>query len=289
VRSLLHSNFISITLIVHPHERMYWNPKELPLNLLDTPEKNVEFWTGVKYWCEDVLLSRFVDILFGVSGTGGGVGLAATHSCNAYVVAENVTGLLEVCSREQSDALRTVFKFSSLYQSRENSKSGLVQILYGPASLLNNDNGSMFTFIDKKYLTNSTIKWKIRRQLLVGHNNWEVMFLHRVKGVSLHPCRLYCFQAGEQIFVNYQDPNYVDLTYDTSDEENATLCTPARKRLRFEYQHDSVYTATRVSSSGSGSGSGSGSSFDFASSSSSQGSQKSDSTYTGSSTDSVIC
>jgi len=271
----------------HPHERMYWNPKALPAKMLVTPEHSVEFWYGVKYWCEKVLFSRYYDIIFDGPGTGGGVGLSATRSCHAEVIVLKMIGLLEQCTDKQSLTLRDTYRFSSLYQSHENAKRGLVQVLYGPASLLNNDNASPFTFIDKKYLTNRAIKWVVPRQLIVGDNKWEVMFLNNVRGVYLHTTHIdYCFEAGEQIFINYQDPNFIDLTYDTSDEENANR-TPARKRLRFQYQHDAisgqVAYGTSSSSSSSSSSSGNSNTFDFGSQSSSlNSSATSDSTYTAS-------
>jgi len=99
----------------------------------------------------------------------------------------------------------------------------------------------------------------------------ELLFSESVRGVLLHSHnKHYIIPAGTQIFVNYNDSNYVDLTGDDSDDEVIKYRTPIRKRPRME-------TSPYSSSGGS-------SSFDFGSSSSSQFS--SDSTYAGTSSSS---
>ena len=75
------------------------------------------------------LFSRSFDIIFDGPGTaGGGVGLGAKDSCSSEVIVLQMIGLLEPCSREQSEQLRCVLKLASLYQTHENSVSGYFMV-----------------------------------------------------------------------------------------------------------------------------------------------------------------
>lgn len=280
---------------LHPDERYYWKPADLNLPELNDEKTFVEFWGGVKNWCTMVLRNLHYNLTFEGPSTGGGVGIVATNSCSSDVLQQELMGLLQDCTLEQSKALRSVFHLGSLYQSRSKSKKHLVQILYGPASLLNNDNASPFTFLDHKYLSNKPVMWRIPKQRVVGTTKWEVTVLKTVRGLAVwhSPDFDVYYQAGEQVFVNYQDPNFVDLTHDSSDEDNVYNCpTTPHKRARrdsFLCQLDGTLSAAAAhrcvsgsSSSSSNSANNSGSSFDFGTSSSSQRSNGSDSTYTSS-------
>lgn len=274
---LIHFNDV---LHLHPEQDYFWHPEPLPDGMLKTHEEEVEFWCGVRHWCNMVLFSRTYNVLYDGVGTGsGGVGLAAKESCSSDVIVLDMIGLLEPCTREQSEYLLSI-KFRSLYLSHEDSKSGKVQVLFGPASLLNNDNASIFTFMDKKYLSNRTVKWNIPCTFAVGDYNWEVLFMKKMKGVYLHSIQEHLFSVGDQIFVNYQDPNYIDLTNDSDydDEENVSFKTPSPKKRRNSYHFQLDAIPNRVNRNTTTS---SGSSFDFGTSSSSQNSHSSDGTYSG--------
>jgi len=188
----------------------------------------VEFFSGAKHWCDVVLLSSLFKVVHDTTNTDGGVGLVALFSCKAEVIVPHLIGVLEPCTRSQTTLLMDVFKFKSLFQRRYD---GFVEILYRPASLLNNDNSSV-TFMDRRYRSNKLITWDVYRSVLVGPNDWEVVELKTVKGVYLHSLdSLICFSLGEQILVNYQDPNFVDLTNDSDDDCNKNV-TPIRKKAK---------------------------------------------------------
>jgi len=266
-----HLHFINLE--DHLDQSRYYSPDPVPEGMLDTPAKFTEFWCSVKNWCDAVLHSHHFKLIFDGPNCGNGVGLTAAFSCKAEVVTRKIKGLLEPCNKSQSHLLKNVFKHTSLFETKEDKKIGLVHVLYGPASLLNNDKRSPFTFIDRKYVSNTEVMWKVLKPCLVGENNWEVMDEQQVKGIHLHTCdRQVYFIEGEQILVNYLQDNFIDLTIDSDDDDNNNCTmTPVRKR-RFEYQPDSAYYAY-ASSCSSGSNR-----FDFGMSSS-QSSNGSDSEY----------
>lgn len=250
-----------VDLHLHEHERVYFSVPPVPASVVDTPEKFTAFWGAVKNWCTEVLHSQYYELVYEGEGIrNGGVGLATKLNCTADVMIPKITGLLQPCTREQSVALRTVYHFGSLYESKEDIKAGVVQILYGPASLLNNDNASCFTFVDRDYLTDVTVKWNVKKQVLIGKKGIEVTDVESVRGVCLY-CKdsSFFFADGEQILVFYQDSHFVDLTSESSDAGSALSPAVAarRKRMRFNYtlEPDATYAVSRCNSSSIGSSS----------------------------------
>ena len=293
----------------HPGE-WYWNPEELPETMLATDLQYLQFWFAVRHWCSQVLTSNYFKITHDDLGcSDGGIGLVSALDCTAKVLIPHLVGLLEPLNGEQTVLMKEVFKYKSLYENHDNGTF----VLYGPASLLNNDTRSPLSFIDRGYTSNSPVHWNVQRAYLDGH--LEIVSLTAVRGVRLFTqLSRFVFTEGQQILVNYRDSNYIDLTFSDDEDNNDRVCvTPPSKRPRLERVQltsilstrrrnrlcsSAVSTAANSPSSTCGSssssscsvaGSGSGSrsvtfsassgSFDFGSSSISKSSSGSDSSF----------
>ena len=75
------------------------------------------------------------------------MGVAAQQSCSSEVMQHELIELLHDCTVAQSAVLHNVHHMESVFKGCR----GKVQILFGPVSLLNNDNASVqITFMARK-------------------------------------------------------------------------------------------------------------------------------------------
>ncbi len=115
-----------------------------------------EFWGYVKFWCTEVLCNNYYQLEWGGMNCGGGIGLITKINCTGHILVRNIVGLLENCTVSQSDMFRS-FHYHSLYESVRSTASNVVQVMYGPASLTNNCNNSIFTFMDRRWGNNHNV------------------------------------------------------------------------------------------------------------------------------------
>ncbi len=200
---------------------------QLPESMLKNEAQFVEFWGSVKYWCTVTLTSPFYSLIHGGRNTGGGLGLAAKYDCEENVIMRHVIGLLQICTKSQSDQLE-MFGFDSMYTMQSGS-SDKVYILYGPAMLLNHSKNTPMQFMDRDYVQNTGIFWSIHKLVLKADKS-EVTELFNVRGVQAFTNRNILFKGGEQILINYNNgSNYesveeetqlVDLSCDSDSEQH---------------------------------------------------------------------
>lgn len=208
----------------------YYCDHVTPNAFLLQDHEQVAFWGFVQFHLDMTLKSRYFHVIRGGPNTGGGLGLAANNNCSQSLIAKHCPGYLTRLSVRQTTYLKDVLHYDSLYECDKDKRCKVVHVLFGPASLLNNDNNSHFHFMDHDYNTDEKIRWPVdfsERDTEEGGNEEVYLECQMFKGVYLYTTQDFYLFKNEQILVNYRDSRYVDLSLDSDDDNNDSVLEAA--------------------------------------------------------------
>ncbi len=132
---------------------LVWIPKNVPTwYAIDLPGL-CTFWGHVRLFCKMVHQSPIFSVQLGGAGTDNGFGLWARLTVDNLAVTNELIGLVEPLTSVEIELFTHTFKYKSLISIDRD----VTVVLYGPLSLVNNDNHSAFQFIDRDYLTDMPI------------------------------------------------------------------------------------------------------------------------------------
>ncbi len=160
-------------------DRPNWHTPPLPQVWHENPKNVIEFWSFVKFWCDQVLNSKLFYLTKGGSGTDGGFGLSVLENTQSHVICEQMVGVLEPLTQIDRGLFVDGFKYKSLLMVDGRN----VHILYGPMSLLNNDNESAFMFKDREHRTRKVMN--ISLPMTTMRENYPEPYVTSVDTVNL--------------------------------------------------------------------------------------------------------